>query len=90
MSSSNARRSPRAQHLSQHDQELLAAKNRGNQVRFQLQHDMYFADTEAVVDAFVIAVDKYAVKIDLSDEHGDEGQQIWLAKQSICSTEELR
>jgi hypothetical protein len=73
---------PKATFLTMHDQELLAAKNKGAKVRFVLAQETYFTDNDGHFRCLIEIVDKYAIRV-----RTDLDTSVWLNKQAILSTE---
>jgi hypothetical protein len=82
---SSASRSARSRNLDRYDQFLLAAKNSGKKVSFDLAYPISFTDDEGVVVGLVCQVDKYSIEIQIVSS----GRRVWIAKPMIVGTEVL-
>lgn len=70
--------------FTRYDQALLAAKNSGTSVQFDLATETSFTDSECTCKGFVCQVDRFSVEVLL-----DSGRTVWIAKPMIVGTEVL-
>ena len=81
----SSRRPPQRNGLPRYDEKLRAAKNADKTVRFCLAVDTYFTESDSVVDAKIVEVDKFDVEV-----HPLRAlRTVWIKKSAIVSTEIL-
>ena len=77
--------------LPRYDQQLLAAKNSGAEVHFQLALETDYSDGDGHLAAKILEVCRYSIKIETVDyfKNGISGKSLWINKAFIVSTEVL-
>jgi hypothetical protein len=68
------------------DQQLLAAKNDEQPVRFAIAGETYFTDEDCSYTCIILGVDKYDIKTSSISGNGRR-RTIWLRKEMVVSTE---
>ena len=69
--------------LDRFEEDMLAAKNSGKIVHFDLAVSTGHTDTEGTLSGKICQVDKYAIQIELAGKN----RRIWIAKAMIVTTE---